>query len=745
VVRVEIIGRDEEIAQKRSTFFKLIFGQTSGLVCIAIMSSTNKKNFTEQFFKYPEDLPQMLSHIQNNVQGSNVYFCPQLLRDKKRTKENVEVTPNVWSDLDSCPPENMLVEPTVVIESSPERYQAYWVLEEPMDPDDAEDTSRRIAYHHADQGADRSGWDLTQLLRVPFTFNYKYGSGLEVPQVKIISANRHLYRMKDFSSYPETPEYQITDIPMPAPEDLPASAEDLLQARRMTLNPLIWTFFSDEPATHTWSQALWNLEMLLFETGFKREEVYVIAREARCNKYARDGKPTVLLWKDVCRAEQKAMLHSQLLVPKEKETLSLISEEEKNRVEANGDTFVERYIAWASALGDAAPQYHQAGAFIILAGLLSGSVRLPTSFGTIIPNLWFMILADTTLTRKTTSMDIAMDLLMEIEEDVVMATDGSLEGLLTGLSSRPGQPSIFLRDEFSGLLESMTKKDYMAGMAELLTKLYDGKMQKRMLRKEVIEVRDPRLILFAGGIKNRITGLLTFEQVSSGFIPRFVFITAESDLSRLRPIGPPTTKSTGNRDAILEELRDISHQYNQTQVLHIEKLKAEIKQKIMFDATMTEEAWVRYNKLESTLLQAELKHQQSKIMTPVGDRLAKSILKTAILLAASRQRTPDIVVEEIDILTAIKYGEQWRNHAEEVIGNIGKGEAERKLDLILHAVQRKPQGVARSTLMQHYHLDSRTATIAFETLEQRGLITRQKSGRTEILIPTRVVAGSSNG
>lgn len=742
---MDIIGQDTEMAQKRGTFFKLIFGQTSGLVCIAIMSGSNKKNFTEQFFKYPEDLPQMLKHIQDNVQGSNIYFCPQLLRDKKRTKESVEVTPNIWSDLDSCRPENMLVEPTVVIESSPDRYQAFWVLEEPIDPDDAEDTSRRIAYHHADQGADRSGWDLTQLLRVPFTFNYKYGSGKSVPEVKIISANRSLYRTKDFSDYPETPEYQITDVPMPSPEDLPESAEDLLQARRMTLNPLIWSFFADEPPTHTWSQALWNLEMLLFESGFKREEVYVIVREARCNKYARDGKPAILLWKDVCRAEQKAMLHSQLLAPKTVETVTLISEEEKSRVDANGDTFVERYIAWASALGDAAPQYHQAGAFIILAGLLSGSVRLPTSFGTIIPNMWFMILADTTLTRKTTSMDIAMDLVMEVEEDVVMATDGSLEGLLTGLSSRPGQPSIFLRDEFSGLLESMTKKDYMAGMAELLTKLYDGKMQKRMLRKEVIEVRDPRLILFAGGIKNRITSLLTFEQVSSGFIPRFIFITAESDLSRLRPIGPPTTKSTGNRDAILDELKDISRQYNQTQVLHIEKLKAEIKQKVIFDATMTEEAWLRYNKLETTLLQAGLKHAQSEVMTPIGDRLAKSILKAAILLAASRQRTPDIVIEEIDILTAIKYGEQWRAHAEEVIGNIGKGEAERKLDLILHAVQRKPGGVSRSTLMQHYHLDSRTATMAFETLEQRGLITRQKAGRTELLIPTRALGSKEDG
>src|ERR1035437_8263517 len=134
-------------------------------------------------------------------------------------------------------------------------------------------------------------------------------------------------------------------------------------------------------------------------------------------------------------------------------------------------------------------------------------------------------------------MDLAMDLLAEVDDSIIMATDGSLEGLLTGLAARPGQPSIFLRDEFSGLLEAMVKKDYMAGMAELLTKLYDGTMQRRMLRKEVIEVKDPRLIFYAGGIKNKITSLLTYEQVSSGFMPRFIFITAESDLNKIKPVG----------------------------------------------------------------------------------------------------------------------------------------------------------------------------------------------------------------
>jgi len=361
---------------------------------------------------------------------------------------------------------------------------------------------------------------------------------------------------------------------------------------------------------------------------------------------------------------------------------------------------------------------------------------LPTSYGTIVPNVWFMILADTTLTRKTTSMDIAMDLVMEIDDDLVMATDGSIEGLLSSLSTRPGKPSVFLRDEFSGLLEQMTRKDYMAGMPELFTKLYDGKMQKRVLRKETIEVHDPRLIVFAGGIKNRVTSLLTFDMVGSGFMPRFILVTAESDLSRIRPIGPPTGRSMEGRTEMLAELTDLAKFYNRTQTLNIEKLKSQIVRNVVTEAVLSQDAWVRYNTLETKLLDLGLHTDKADVMTPIGDRLAKSILKCAILIASSRQRNETVEVEEIDILRAATYGEQWYAHAIEVMEGVGKGEAERHLDVICRAITRNPAGISRSHLMQAYHLTARDATSIFETLEQRGMISRKRAGRTEMLVPT---------
>ena len=730
---MELIELTPQTDEKRETFFKLVFGQAKGIMCLAFITAGGKK-FTEEFYRYPDELPIVTKRINEEIRGNNIYFCSQLLRERKRVKENVERTPNVWADLDSCEPELMLVPPSCVLETSPASYQAFWVLDNSSyDPDEVEEICRRIAYKHKNQGAD-NGWALSKLLRVPYTYNYKY---TEPQVVKVIGVNRNQYRPSDFHDYPELNDYIKVDDPPPNTENL-KRAEDILQESRATLNPIVWALFSEEPLTD-WSRALWKLLLALHESGFTSEEVYVIATEAACNKYARDGRPATQLWKDVVRAKARVELSNNLLrIPDANKVTILLTNEERDKVDSAPPTFIERYIKWASSLGDAAPQYHQAGAIVALSSILAGSVRLPTSYGIMNPNLWFMILADTTLTRKTTAMDIAMDLVSDVDDDAVMATDGSIEGLLTSLSTRPNRPSIFLRDEFSGLLEQMTKKDYMAGMAELLTKLYDCKMQKRVLRNNTVEVRDPRLIIFAGGILDNVTGLLTTAHVSSGFLPRFIFITAESDISKFKPIGPPTVQSLAERTKILAELQLIHDHYDRTQVIQIVSHGTTATQKVIVDATMTTDAWVRYNKLESVMLTEAMDSDSREIMMPINDRLSKSILKVALLIAASRQFDEELVIEEIDILRAAKYGEEWAKHSKLIVSNIGKGANERLLDKIMIKANKTPEGVKRGVLMQNLHLSGREMTFFLETLEQRGLITRVKAGKGETIHSTNV-------
>src|SRR6516225_6577819 len=301
-------------------------------------------------------------------------------------------------------------------------------------------------------------------------------------------------------------------------------------------------------------------------------------------------------------------------------------------------TFIEQYVDWAKGVGDAAEGYHQAGAFTILSSLLAGSLQVPVQFANIKPNLWFMLLADTTLTRKSTALELAVDLLQEVEPDVVMATDGSIEGLLNQLSLRPGKTSVFFRDEVSGMIDQMLRRDYLAGMPEALTKLYDGRYMKRVLRKEVIEVKDPVLIMLTGGIRSKVLQLLQPGHVSDGLVPRFIFISAESDKQERRPLGRPSTKNQTGRNALVGEI-----------TLSVNKV---------LDVDLTDGAWDLYNTMENKMVDFGLKSSHSELLTPVMDRLAKSGLKAATLIAASRLRER-LVVEEIDVYKAFSFVCKW--------------------------------------------------------------------------------------
>jgi hypothetical protein len=716
-----------------TAFLKVAFGpEAKGYMCIAFLSHNSggeKPEMTERFYHYPDQVEEAAQAANDGKYTSNVYYCPQLFETRKRRKDNVKTCPTLWADLDECPPEKVAVVPNIIIESSPGRYQALWRLSHPVAPHIAEDLSKRIAYFHAEDGCDRSGWDLTQLLRVPGTINYKYSGE---PKVLLHRLDQSLYTLADFKAYPEVKHSVFLKTPMPKPEELPQEdPNDILQNHKHALLPHTYDLYHLEPEQGTdWSEKLWKLEMLLLEMGLTREETFVVAWASACNKYRRDGKAQEYLWVEVCRAFVAYQERVNAVTFPGADITDLMTEEEEKEA-AKQEGFVERYIEWASSLGDAATQYHQAGAFTILSALLSGRVTLPTSYGPVVPNLWFMILGDTTLTRKTTAMDIATDLLMEVDPDAILATDGSVEGLMQQLSTRPKRPSIFLRDEFSGLLEMISKKDYYAGMAEVLTKLYDGKMQKRVLRKEEIVVRHPILLIFAGGIRNRVQGLLTHEHVSSGFIPRFVFVTAESDTSRLQPLGPPTAKVLGNKHLLLEEMTNLIEHYGQTRAVHIKEIGQTAQLEARTDAQLTEAAWLRYNALEASLVQSGLDSEKPELMTPLFDRLSKNTLKAAILLASARQTGQEgVTVEVVDILHAIRYCKQWRAYAIEVVNGIGRTSYERDLERILIAIVKRP-GISRSQLMQSYHLTAQQATQVFDTLIQRGQIsmTRSESGR----------------
>lgn len=702
-------------------FFSRIFNNARGYIGVA-RKNVVTANLKDSFFSFNDGMDKVVAYIKANAKEYDLYICAQPLSMPKRVKESVIETTCAWADLDTCPPEKLLVKPTILVESSPGRYQAYWIFDEPLTPIEGQAISKAIAYHHVTDGADKSGWDLTQLLRIPGTLNHKYNTR---PAVRVLEMNTARYRLSDFAAYGSLETSSDDNDELPDPID--SSPEQLLLRHGSKLSSDVWPLYFTTPEAD-WSKSLWALEVLLAEAGLSKEEIYYIVRHAACNKYDRDGSSPSALWKEVKKAYAYTESRKDAFGLKLHALSDLLTNEEEKTARSQ-KTFIEQYTDWAESQTDAAPVYHEAGAFMVLSALLASSVRVPTTFNPqgVIPNLWFMLLGDTTIVRKSTAMDMAIDLLKDVDSEIGMTNDASLEGLYAALSLRPKETSLFVRDEFSGMLEMMQKKEYYAGMIEQLTKLYDGRDIKRQLARSVIDIRSPIFIMFTGGIRSRIMQAMTRSWIDSGFLPRFLFFTAESDISRMQDLGPPNPNSIDTRINLINTLKEVKFRYNAQTYQNIGHVVT--SGKTLYTATLIPEAWKRYNQLDRTMLQDALKSAEPELFTPICQRLAMSILKAAVLIAACRPENPtsqnEVEVVEDDMLCAIRYGIGWRGAAIQVAAEAGNSVMEQLLGAVLKAITKRP-GVSRAHLMQSFKLTARDADQVFVTLMQRGAMRWEK-------------------
>lgn len=132
---------------------------------------------------------------------ADLYFCPVVFSEPHRKKEYALRTNVLWADLDPIHPDHCRIRPSIAWESSPGRYQALWFLNEEIEPDAAAELSKLIAYG---DGGDKGGWDLTQVLRIPGSLNFKYPNK---PPGRLLWASRTAYSPETFSStYPEIPK-----------------------------------------------------------------------------------------------------------------------------------------------------------------------------------------------------------------------------------------------------------------------------------------------------------------------------------------------------------------------------------------------------------------------------------------------------------------------------------------------------------------------------------------------------------
>lgn len=237
-----------------------------------ISTKDRSGTWKDTFFKTSR-FNEVQPFIDRNM-DKDLYWCLHGFSKPRRLKKYAELPKLLYADLDEVDPRKLgTLTPSIAWESSPGRYACLWVLND----FGSEDVNRRLTYHLK---ADPGGWDLTQVLRLPGTTNFKYVS---TPKVKLLWQDGNSYNLKDIEK--QLPHQAGSKKETDVARGLYTKYERKMSAwaRRQ--------LFKGKPKEGKRSEVLWRLTNELLEAGCTRDEAFELLRVSPWNKFKkrRDG------------------------------------------------------------------------------------------------------------------------------------------------------------------------------------------------------------------------------------------------------------------------------------------------------------------------------------------------------------------------------------------------------------------------------------------------------------------------
>jgi AAA domain/RepB DNA-primase N-terminal domain len=246
-------------------------------------------------FWWPGDRDLILEFLAAHPRD-DVYWTPSLFEYPERTTANAMEEQSLWADLDEVNPHTIPEElrPTIAYETSPGRYQAIWVLTDisRIGLSWPGNENQRLTYH---LDADKSGWDTTQLLRIPGRDNYKpeYKQNGKPVSGKLLWADKYPIPFAQFEDLPEVRKVTVpTDIQYNLDE---IDRKKLWKEVRLKLKPRVRETIEQtrpQEGQEDRSRVLFWLEQCLAEAGCTIPEIVVIVRDTIWNKF--QNRPEML-------------------------------------------------------------------------------------------------------------------------------------------------------------------------------------------------------------------------------------------------------------------------------------------------------------------------------------------------------------------------------------------------------------------------------------------------------------------
>lgn len=270
-----------------------------------------RKSYHEgRAFDWPKEKQAVLAHMKKHTED-DLYFCPNLFDAKRRASNFAREERALWADLDEVDPQEIdgELQPTIAWSTSPDRYQAIWLLTaDALLASEPGGLGQRLTYH---LGADLGGWDATQLLRPPGWRNhkpeYKKKWGDEGAPGKLFWQGGPRYDPREL--HRDLPEITVTyGSEEVLEQELRAVDRHKVMARiSMKLPHQVKKLIrASGVGDHDRSQKLFYIEQSLAEVGCTLSEIVAIVRPTVWNKFEGRNDELKRLQIEAAKAIEKA-------------------------------------------------------------------------------------------------------------------------------------------------------------------------------------------------------------------------------------------------------------------------------------------------------------------------------------------------------------------------------------------------------------------------------------------------------
>lgn len=274
-------------------------------------SKQRKRSYEEgPAFSWPEDRDKMLAYMDKYV-DDDVYWCPATFERPRRLENYAMPESWLWADLDEANPRELDIKPTIAWESSPSlgdeppHWQGLWRLDrEVLGASWAGAENHKLT--SSIDGADPSGWDTTQLLRLPGWPNHKperrQANRGRAPIGRVLWTDGPTYDPETFKILPDVEGASHLAEVMDFELDLVDRHSVWARVRMKLSSDVRQIINARDTEGADRSEVLWRIERDLADCGLSPIEIAALIRGTVWNKYSGRNDETRRLVTEAAKA-----------------------------------------------------------------------------------------------------------------------------------------------------------------------------------------------------------------------------------------------------------------------------------------------------------------------------------------------------------------------------------------------------------------------------------------------------------